>query len=75
MQCLGGILFYLGKNSKEIKQEVEHESAKEEKNVESLSLSDNSSFVVSVTVSNLREDIRVSTSLLSYSYIMAFAFQ
>ncbi|CAA0405457.1 unnamed protein product [Arabidopsis thaliana] len=47
----------IAKNSKKIKQEVEYESAKEEKNLESLSLSDNSSFVVSVTVSNLSEDI------------------
>ncbi|CAD5333058.1 unnamed protein product [Arabidopsis thaliana] len=35
----------IAKNSKKIKQEVEYESAKEEKNLESLSLSDNSSFV------------------------------
>ncbi|CAH8277055.1 unnamed protein product [Arabidopsis lyrata] len=60
----------IGKNSKEIKQEVEHESAKEEKNVESLSLSDNSSFVVSVTVSNLREDILYLPIRLSRSNIL-----
>ncbi|CAH2079605.1 unnamed protein product [Thlaspi arvense] len=48
----------IGKHSKKKKknQEVEHESLKEKKNVEFLSLSDNSIFVVSVTVSNLRED-------------------
>ncbi|CAL9224908.1 unnamed protein product [Arabidopsis halleri] len=60
----------IGKNSKNIKQEVEHESSKEEKNVESLSLSDNSSFVVSVTVSNLREDILYLPIRLSRSNIL-----
>ncbi|KAG7548014.1 DNA-binding pseudobarrel domain superfamily [Arabidopsis suecica] len=58
------------KNSKKIKQEVEHESAKEEKNMESLSLSNNSSFVVSVTVSNLREDILYLPIRLSRSNIL-----
>ncbi|KAG7543360.1 B3 DNA binding domain [Arabidopsis thaliana x Arabidopsis arenosa] len=60
----------IGKNSKKIKQEVEHESAEEEKNMESLSLSNNSSFVVSVTVSNLREDILYLPIRLSRSNIL-----
>ncbi|EOA16407.1 hypothetical protein CARUB_v10004562mg [Capsella rubella] len=56
----------IGKNSQNIKQEVEHESAK----AESLSLSDNSCFVVSVTVSNLREDRLYLPVRLSRSNIL-----
>ncbi|ESQ47336.1 hypothetical protein EUTSA_v10028240mg, partial [Eutrema salsugineum] len=62
----------IGKHSKKKKDnlEVEHESVDEKKNVEPLSLSDNYSFVVPVTVCNLRDDRLFLPVKLSKSNIL-----